>query len=201
MAKKAIAASAPDDTLLRLHRYLWTPARYAHPRWLTLLGFSAQPEWRYGDNPPLDRCLNRALQVKRGTPRLPATLSLRQRRIAQLASRLQDFALATGLLVLGCHDYFLLPAYRRALLRRLDDRLLWQLFGLCQGKNRAIFSPTQTIEQALQLGIAIFNRAAQNDPVFHAVLIGLPPCERALWPLVPARAMNLLERTLCVDFH
>ncbi|MFB5743991.1 type III secretion system domain-containing protein [Cedecea sp. S5-13] len=201
LAQKRLAPRIPDEALLRMHRYLWTPARYAHSRWLTRLGFAPAAKWRYGANPPLDRCLNQALQVRRGTPRLPVTLSLRQQRMVQLAPRLQAFALATGLLVLGCNDYFLLPDYRRALLHLLDDVLIWQLFGLCQGNHRALFSPTQTVEIALQLGTAVLTRAAQNDPVLYALLITLAPCERALWLPVPALAMNLLERTLCADFR
>lgn len=201
LAEKKIAVAAPDDVLLRLHRYLWTPARYAHPRWLTLVGFNPETGWQYGINPPLDRCLNRALQKRRGTPYLPATLNLRKQRIVQLSSHIQTFALATGLLVLGCNDYLLLPDYRRVLLCWLDDELIWQLFGLCQGNNRALFSPTQTVENALQLGTAVLTRAAQHDPVLHALLITLAPCERALWLPVPALAMNLLERMLCADCH
>ncbi|MGL5698970.1 MAG: type III secretion system domain-containing protein [Kluyvera sp.] len=201
MAKKAIVGPSPDKTLLQLHRYLWTPARYAHPGWLMSIGFTPRPRWGYGENPPLDRCLNRALQERRGTPRLPTSLNPRQQRIVQLSSRIQSFALATGLLELGCRDYFLLPDYRRVLLRWLDDGLLWQLFGLCKGNNRAIFSPVQTLENALELGTAVLNRTAQNDPVLHAVLITLPPSKRALWPTVPGLAMNLLEQTLCADFR
>lgn len=184
-----------------MHRYIWAPARYANPHWLTQIGFAPEAEWRYGANPKLDRCLNRALQVRRGTPRLPVTLSPRQQRMVQLAPQLQAFALATGLLVLGCNDYFLLPDYRRALSRLLDDVLIWQLFGLCQGNNRALFSPIQAVEIALQLGTAVLTRAAQNDPVLHALLIKLAPCERALWLPIPAPVMYLLERTLCADFR
>lgn len=201
LAQKALASRIPDEDLLQMHRYVWTPARYAHPRWLTWLGFVRAAKWRYGANPPLDRCLNRALQVRRGTPRLPVRLSLQQQRMVQLAPRLQAFALAMGLLVLGCKDYFLLPDYRRVLLHQLHDGLIWQLFGLCQGNNRSLFSPTQTVEIALQLGIAVLTRAAQKDPVLHALLITLAPCERALWLPIPALAMSLLERILCADFR
>lgn len=201
LAQKTLATQRPDEALLLIHRYLWTPARYAHPLWLTRLGFSPEAKWRYGANPSLDRCLNHALRVRRGTPRLPAALSLRQQRIVQLGPRLQSFALAIGLLLLDCHDYFLLPDYRRALLNLLDDGLILQLFGLCQGNRRALFSPTQMVEIALQLGTATLTRAAQKHPVLHALLITLAPCERALWLPIPALAMNLLERTLCADFR
>ncbi|HHX8748748.1 TPA: type III secretion system domain-containing protein [Morganella morganii] len=201
LAQKNIACRRPDEALLRMHRYLRTPARYAHPRWLTLLGFTSEATWCYGANPPLDRCLNRALRARRGTPPLPVMLSPRQQRMVQFAPRLQAFALAAGLLVLDCNDYFLLPDYRRKLLHLLDDRLIRQLFGLCRGSNRALFSPVQLAEVALQLGTAVLSRAGRGDPVLHALLITLAPCERALWVPVPAPAMNFLERTLCTGFR
>lgn len=199
LAQKEIVTAVPDETLLRLHRYLWTPARYADPCWLKLLGFTPSPEWRYGADPALDRCLNRALQARRGTPPLPFLLSPRQKRTVQLASRLPLFALAMGLLVLGSNDCFLLPDHRRVLLRVFDDRVIWQLFGLC-GANRSVrLSPEQTRETALQLGTSVLTRAAQHDPVLHALLVTLAPCGRALWPQVPASAMNLLEKIICTD--
>lgn len=201
VAQKAITAGTVDDAVLCLHRYLWTPARYAHPRWLESLGFSPKESWRYGECQPLDRCLNLALQRRRGTPRLPAQINDRQRRMVKMVSNINAFALAIGLLKLGCNDYFLLPDYRLAILRWLDESLIWQLFGLCQGKNRAVFSPSEMIDNAFNLGISVLHHAAQDDAVLYAILITLPPCERALWPSVPRLAMNLLERTLCAKFR
>ncbi|WP_145558804.1 type III secretion system domain-containing protein [Yersinia mollaretii] len=201
VAQKAITSCTVDDAVLRLHRYLWTPARYAHPRWLSSLGFSPKASWRYGEYPLLDRGLNLALQRRRGTPLLPAQLNDRQRRMVKMVSNINAFALAIGLLKLGCNDYFLLPDYRKAILRWLDETLIWQIFGLCQGKNRAVFSPSVMIDTAFNLGISVLHRAAQDDAILYAMLITLPPCERALWPSVPRLAMNLLERTLCAKYR
>ncbi|WP_279156718.1 type III secretion system domain-containing protein [Obesumbacterium proteus] len=201
VAQKAITTCIVDDAALRLHRYLWTPARYAHPQWLAALGFSPKGSWRYGEYPQLDRSLNLALQRRRGTPRLPAQLSDRQRRMAKMVSNINVFVLAIGLLKLECNDYFLLPDYRQLILRWLDEALIWQLFGLCQGRNRAVFSPSEMIDNAFTLGIAVLHRAAQEDAVLYAMLITLPPCKRALWPSIPRLAMNLLERTLCAKYR
>jgi len=187
----------PDDLVLQLHRYLWQPACYAHSGWFTTIGFLPQAGWYYGLSPRLDRCLNEALRAQRGTPRLPAKLNAHQRRIAQLAPCIASLALALGLLLLDCHDYFLLPDYRQAILHRLDEALIWQLFGLCSGKKGRVFSPDDLMVMATRLGTSVLYRAAQNDPVLYAVLITFPPCERALWPPLPTLAMNSLERILC----
>lgn len=201
MAQTTLGIGLPEDTILQLHRYLWTPARYAHPRWLMSLGFKPKLEWSYGENSQLDRCLNQALRVRRGTPRLPLKLNDRQWRIAQLAPHMEQFALAMGLLMLGCNDYFLLPDYRKAMLRWLSEAVIRQLFGLCRGTRRAVFSPLSLKRMALDLGTAVLHRAAQAEPVLYAMLILSPPCERALWPSVPTLAMNLLERSLCAEYR
>lgn len=121
--------------------------------------------------------------------------------MVQLAPRLPAFALAAGLLVLGCNDYFLLPDYRQTLLHLLDDGLIRQLFGLCRGRNRALFPPEKLVEIALELGTAVLSRAGQRDPVLYALLITLAPCRRALWVQLPAPELNFLERILCTGFR
>ncbi|MFI0488735.1 MAG: type III secretion system domain-containing protein [Yersinia sp. (in: enterobacteria)] len=199
MAQTVLAPNIPEEAVLQLHRYLWRPGCYAHRGWLISLGFIPKPGWQYGQWPQMDRYLNQTLRARRGTPRLPTQLNDRQRRIVRLAPKMTTFALAIGLLKLGCSDYLLLPDYRQVILRWLDDELIWQLFGLIRGKCRALFSPKELIANAITMGNAVLHRAAQDDPVLYAVLITLPPCERALWPQVPTLAMNLLERTLCLN--
>ena len=201
MAQTLITPCRPDAAVLRLHRYLWLPARYAHPQWLIRVGFHPPADWRYGERPSLDRCLNQVLLTRRGTPALPAVLNVHQQRRMQLSGHLHLLALAAGLLALQCHDYFLLPAYRRVLSSWFEDDLLWQLFGLCQGEKRAVVPAEQLTDMALQLGTAILSRAAQSDPVLFAMLITLPPCKRALWPSLPANILTLLERILCSAYR
>jgi len=173
------------------------PARYAHHDWFMSLGFTPKPEWQYGKTPRFDQCLNQALQAHRGVPSLPLYLNDQQSRTVRLAPKITAFALAIGLFKLGCSDYLLLPEYRQVILRWLDDEVIWQLFGLIGGKCTPLFSPADFIANAIAIGTAVLNRAAQNDPVLYAVLIMLPPCKRALWLQVPTRVMNILERTLC----
>ncbi|WP_231583224.1 type III secretion system domain-containing protein [Yersinia aldovae] len=199
VAQTALVPNLPQEAVLQLHRYLWLPGRYAHRSWLAALGFMPKPGWQYGQQPQLDSYLNQALRARRGTPRLPTRLNTRQQRMVRLAPKMTAFALAIGLLKLGCSDYLLLPDYRQTILRWLDDGLIWLLFGLSCGKCRALFSPIDLITNAIKIGTAVLHRAAQDDPVLYAVLIMLPPCERALWPQVPMLAMNLLEQALCPD--
>lgn len=189
----------PDALTLRLHRYLWQPARYAHPAWFNAMGFHPASEWRYGMRPTLDRCLNHALLARRGTPALPTQLNARQQQLARFAPKITAFALALGLIKLGCGDYFLLPDYRKVLRHWLDETLLWRLFGLCQGQRRAVFSPEALPAIAIDLGSGMLYREAQHEPVLYAQLILLPPPMRALWPQVPTALMNLLERMLCLS--
>ncbi|MCW2474989.1 type III secretion system domain-containing protein [Candidatus Symbiopectobacterium sp. NZEC151] len=190
-------SSRPDALILLLHRSVWQPARYAHPDWFALLGFHRNQRWRYGESPVLDSALNRALRARRGGICLPGRLNERQRRLAMLAPNMPKYALALGLLTLACGDYFLLPDYRHALRRWLDNDLIWHLFGMCDNKRPALFSPEQVIDAANRIGIAMLYRAAREEPVLQALLIQLPPLRQALYPVTSLTTMNLLERMLC----
>ncbi|MFT8211846.1 MAG: type III secretion system domain-containing protein [Symbiopectobacterium sp.] len=188
---------------MRVHRHVWQPARYAHPDWFTALGFHRHERWRYGESPVLDSSLDRALRARQGIVALPGRLDERQRRLVSLAPSMPRYALALGLLALACRDYFLLPDYRNVLHPWLDNDLLWRLFGMCDNKRCALFSPENVIDAANRIGIAMLYRAARCEPVLQALLIQLPPPRQALYPLAPLATMNLLERMLCrcVDSH
>lgn len=180
-----------------LHRAVWQPARYAHPDWFASLGFYRCERWRYGESPVLDRALNRVLRARRGPICLPGRLDERQRRLAVLAPNISKYALALGLLALACGDYFLLPDYRHVLRHWLDNDLIWHLFGMCDNKYPAFYSPEQVVDAANRMGIAMLYRAAKHEPVLQALLIQLPPLKQALYPVIPLATMNLLERMLC----
>lgn len=189
--------SRPDALILLLHRAVWQPARYAPPDWLAALGFYRYKRWRYGESPFLDRALNRALRARCGPIRLPGRLDERQRRLVALASNILKYALALGLLRLACGNYFLLPDYRHVLRHWVDNDLIWHLFGMCDNKHPAFYSPKQVIDAANRIGIAILYRAAKHEPVLQALLIQLPPLKHVLYPVMPLATMNLLERMLC----
>lgn len=180
-----------------LHRSVWQPARYAHPDWLVSLGFHRCEGWRYGESPVLDSALNHALRARRGPIFLPGRLDERQRRLAALAPNISKYALALGLLTLACGDYFLLPDYRQVLRHWLDNDLIWHLFGMCDNRHPAFYSPEQVIDAANRIGIALLYRAATREPVLQALLIQLPPLKHALYPVMPRATMNLLEHMLC----
>lgn len=188
---------APDALILRLHRYVWQPARYAHPAWLHSIGFHPGNTWQYGRHPAFDRCLDHTLQARRGTPSLPGRLTARQQRWVRLSPNMTAYALALGLVQFGCGEYFLLPDYRKVISPWLDDALIWQLFGLCGRQRDVIFSPDALVEAAVSLGSCTLYRVARGEPVLYSLLLGLPPTTRALWPPVPIAAMHLLERVLC----
>lgn len=190
-------SSRPDALILLLHRAVWQPARYAHPDWLVSLGFHRYDGWRYGESPVLDSALNRALRARRGPIYLPGRLDERQRRLATLAPNISKYALALGLLTLACGDYFLLPNYRQVLRHWLDNNLIWQLFGMCDNKHPAFYSPEQVIDAANRIGIALLYRVATREPVLQALLIQLPPLKHALYPVMPRATMTLLEHMLC----
>lgn len=190
-------SSRPDALTLLLHRAVWQPARYAHPDWLVYLGFHRYERWRYGESLVLDNVLNRALRAQRGPIYLPGRLDERQRRLAVLGPNISKYALALGLLTLACSDYFLLPDYRHVLRHWLDNDLIWHLFGMCDNKHPAFYSPEQVIDAANRIGIAMLYRAATREPVLKALLIQLPPLKQALYPVIPWATMNLLERMLC----
>lgn len=197
MATKTIA-NVPDALILLLHRHVWQPARYAHPAWLQVIGFHPRSDWCYGERPGLDRCLNQALRAKRGTPPLPGRLTDHQQCLVRHAENMPGLALSLGLIQLGCGDYFLLPEYRKVIRHWLDDALIWQLFGLSDGCRKAVLRPAILTGTAISIGSAILYRAARSNPVLYSLLIRLPPPERALWPHMPYKAMNLLERVLCL---
>lgn len=186
-----------DALILLAHRHVWQPACYAHSDWFALIGFHRRERWCYGECPALDRSLNRALRVRHRIATLPGRLNERQRRLVSLAPNMSRYALALGLLALGCSDYFLLPDYRHALRDWLDNDLLWRLFGMCDNTQPARFSPENVINTANRIGITMLYRAARHEPVLHALLIRLPPPTHALYPVVPLATMNLVERMLC----
>lgn len=189
--------SRPDALILLLHCSVWQPARYAHPDWFASLGFHRYSRWRYGESPVLDSALNHALRARRGQICLPGRLDARQRRLTALAPAMSKYALALGLLALACGDYFLLPDYRHALRQWLDNDMIWHLFGMCDNKHPAFYSPEQVVDAANRIGIAMLYRAAKREPVLQALLIQLPPLKQALYPVIPQATMNLLERMLC----
>lgn len=197
----AAPLTTPDSLLLQLYRYSWQPARYAHPAWLAALGFRPRPDWRYGQQPQLDKGLNQALRQRRGIAPLGHALTPRARRLVRLASMMPAAALSLGLLALECSDYLLLPAYRQVIGQWLSEEALWQLFGLCGGKRGAIWSPEALAEQAMTLGAAVLARLAVNEPVLYPLLILLPPPARALWPRAPGAALIILEQALCPPEH
>lgn len=201
MAGSATITPPADPLLLQLYRYSWQPARYAHPAWLAAIGFRPRPGWRYGQRPHLDEGLNQALRRRRGTPVLGHALTPRARRLAQLASTMPQAALSLGLLALDCSDYLLLPAYRQVIGQWLSEEVLWQLFGLCGGKQGRVWAPDELAGRAMPLGAAVLARLAVNEPVLDTLLILLPPPARALWPRVPGAALIVLEHVLCPPEH
>lgn len=186
----------PSSTVLQLYRYLWQPARYAHCGWLRLLGFHPAEGWRYGQQPPLDHCLDQALRQLRGTPVIQGKLTERQQRIVDLAPRMYAYALGLGLVKIGCSDYFMLPSYRQALHPWLEEGEIWQLLGWCGQRRMPWLSSTAMVQTAIQVGTSMLHRAARDEVVLQAQLILLPPPERALWPRISLNQLSLLERIL-----
>jgi Type III secretion system subunit len=191
--------TASDAPILRLYRRLWQPARYAHPNWFIGMGFHPPQCWQYGRYPVMDRILNEALRRRRGTPRLTERAGQPKAESFREANYLETLALALGLLMLNCKDYFLLPAYRQTLSQRVNDVILWQLFGLCTGVKRAVFTPQTLQQQATEIGLAGLYRIAEKDAALYASLVALPPRARALRPGVSRRTFNLLEQVLCAN--
>lgn len=185
----------PDKCVLQLYRYLWQPARYAHPDWMRHIGFQNK-NWQYGQHSVLDKALNNALQNRRGTPVLNARLTQRQQRLVDLVPKMDIYALSLGLIKMACTDYFLLPDYRTVLLPLLGESLIWKLFGLSCGHKHSAIPPDQLVNQAMQIGIAALYCLACHEPVLYATLIVLPPPGRALWPQGLATIAYLLEYIL-----
>lgn len=193
---KSQELTRPRPEVLQLYRYLWQPALYAHPEWLQMLGFHPANGWCYGQQPPLDRCLDHALRALRGTPVISSCLNQRQQRLVDLAPRMTSFALGMGLVKIGRSEYFMLPDYRQELHQWLDDDEIWRLFGWCGQGNRLLLPPTTMIQTAIQIGTALLHRAAGDEPVLQAQLILLPPPKRALWPRTSLAELSLLEHIL-----
>lgn len=186
----------PDPDVLQLYRYLWQPACYAAPEWLRVLGFYPDQHWCYGVQPDLDRCLDSALRTLRGCSVINALLGDRQRRLVRLAPRLASFALGLGLVKIGRSDYFMLPDYRRVLSQWLSEDEIWRMYGWCGQGNRQLLSPMNMAATAIQIGTLILHRVACDEPVLQALLIRLPPPERALWPRVSHADLSFLEYLL-----
>lgn len=192
----AQALTQQDPLVLQLYRYMWQPARYASLAWLLTLGFRPPDGWHYGDSPARDRALDCALRSRLQPVVIPGVLSEREQRLARLAPRIVTYALGLGLVIIGRTDYFMLPDYRQAFLPWLTEAELWRLYGWLGPKNGALLAPSVVVNTARQVGTLSLYRQARHDPVLHALLILLPPPQRALWPKVPSGAHAFLERLL-----
>lgn len=192
-----------DKNILKLYRYAWQPARYAHPLWLERIGMFNSSSWRYGQNKPLDTRLDQALIMQRGFPRapLPGHLTPRQQHLLQLAPQLMTLALSQGLMSLACGDYFLLPDYRAVINPWIDDPLAWQLYGFSGSARSPRLAPEQLLPVAQSIGIATLHRAAVVDVVWQALLILLPPPTQALWPRLSPQTLPFLETLLWRYFY
>ena len=186
----------PDPLVLQLYRYMWQPARYASLAWLLTLGFRPPDGWHYGHSPVRDRLLDRALRSRLRPVIIPGVLNEREQRLARLAPRIVTYALGLGLVIIGRTDYFMLPHYRQAFLPWLTEAELWRLYGWLGPKNGTLLAPSGVVDTALQIGTLSLYRQARHDPVLHALLILLPPPQRALWPRLPSGARAFLEHLL-----
>ncbi|WP_342322897.1 type III secretion system domain-containing protein [Kosakonia sp. BYX6] len=182
--------------MLQLYRYMWQPARYASREWLHLLGFHPPDGWHYGDNPARDRALDQALRARLKPVAITGCLNDRQQRLASLAPRMVTYALGLGLMPLACSDYFMLPDYRQALLKWFTDDEIWRLYGWLGHTSNTRLSVQAMSTTAINIGTLALHRAARHNPVLHALLILLPPPQRALWPKVPQTALMFLESLL-----
>ena len=182
--------------MLQLYRYMWQPARYATREWLHKLGFQPPAGWHYGDNPPLDRSLDRALRGRLKPVVINSCLNAREQRLIRLVPRLEAYALVLGLMTIGCSDYFMLPGYRQVLLQWLTEDEIWRLYGWLGQKKRQPLSPQAMSKIALQIGTLTLHREAQQEPILQALLLLLPPPQRALWPKAASGAHAFVEHLL-----
>lgn len=161
-----------------------------------MLGFQPSDDWHYGDIPALDRSLDLALRTRLQPVVINGCLNDRQQRLVRLAPRIASYALGLGLMVIGCGDYFMLPDYRQVLLQWFTEDEIWRLYGWQGQKNSRRLSPEVMLKTATQIGTLTLHREARHEPVLQALLILLPPPQRALWPKVFHTAFPFLEHLL-----
>ncbi|PTD99275.1 hypothetical protein EIL82_18000 [Pandoraea apista] len=173
----------------QLARLIWQPGLYMDDGWWRAFGMSS---WRdtYRRHAVCRAHIDRLLIARRGWPDTVTRdcappESEAAHAVLRLVPRLRRVSLAYGLRMLGCPDYLLLGAYRRALSSWLDT---WQCDRLLltrrEWPTRSAIPPGQIVDAALAttgayLDGAVTPLAVDMATVSKAARILLPPAAEA----------------------
>ncbi|KWN63604.1 type III secretion system domain-containing protein [Burkholderia ubonensis] len=172
------AALTPE--LSRLHQIGWQPGAVMHDDWWSYLGLE---RWRdsYVRYSSCRAAVDQLIVHRRGYPTaaLPARLNEQQAAMMALEPRLNELAIAAGLIVLDCPDYLVMKPYRDRLSSHLGERGCSQLLTLHSGwdAGRCIAKPADLIETALHASSHWWHRDSVSCVVAALLASRLPPPE------------------------